>query len=348
MNIYVLDRDLERQQTPIEVYTSFLWCPSYDGLGTFELTCNTKYFSLLQTDMYIQNSDDDEHFGVIEYVDRVENLDNTVSLSVRGRMGESLLGRRVAQGANDYTGVEPSYVIGDMVDKNCISATDTTRNIPLLEVGSLATSDFGTVTYSSKSPNLLDEIVSLCKSSGLGFNLALDDVNKKLTLKVVKGLNRTADQEVNTQVILSRDRGNILSSQYTKDTTNDKNFAFIEDSEGAETTYSKSATTGLDKKEVFLSLQTGVLQEAKTQLSKLAVSELLDNVMNLRSNLVYGVDFSLGDVVTCMDSSLGFSTNLRVTGVTEAWGSQGYSISLTLGDEAPSLVDIITSVILQQ
>ena len=57
----------------------------------------------------------------------------------------------------------------------------------------------------------------------------------------------------------------------------------------------------------------------------------------------YGVDYTLGDVITIEDTRLGVSVNTRVTASEETFGSQ-YSLRLSFGEEPATLNDTLNSI----
>jgi hypothetical protein len=217
----------------------------------------------------------------------------------------------------------------------------------------------GAISYSSISCNLLDETIKLCKSSGLGFNLKLDDVNKKLVLNVYNGADRSVNQLVNTPIVISKDRDNALTTEYTKDTTAFKTFVYITGMNDVTTTITLGSEMGLDRREVFLDLSSVsntdasgtaltteqyilmLQQSAWEQLKKMVISEMVFCTLNQLCDLVYGTDFKLGDIVTCKDSLVGFEIDLRLNGVTRAYSQEGNSISVDLGDTVPEIYDTI-------
>lgn len=356
MNIYILDKSLDRLGE-VDVYASFLWSPAFNDVGSFELDCPISYFDLLKDDRFVQNTDDPSHMGVIEYITKAQDEEGSETLKVKGRMAESLLARRVALGVSTFTDQQPFNIISQLVTDNAISPTDNSRKITGLEMGSSVSS--GVISYTCNQGNLLGEITNICKASGLGFRLRVDDDLLKQVLELYTGTDRTDTQSEVEPVILSRDRDNVLTIEYTKDITNYVTYVYIRGEGELQTYVTRGSETSLDRREVFLDLSSTprtvndvtlsevdyikvLQQEAVNQLAKMVKSELLYNSINIFSTLKYNEDFFLGDLITCVDNTLGFSVDLRITGVTESWGNDGYSIALTLGEETPDLKEIMS------
>lgn len=84
-----------------------------------------------------------------------------------------------------------------------------------------------------------------------------------------------------------------------------------------------------------------LLKKAKEYLKTFVVSESVVIEPYKLSNMVYGINYQLGDLVTARNKIYGFSVDLRLTGVTEVWDSKGYSIDISLGDNVPTLTNRI-------
>ena len=73
--------------------------------------------------------------------------------------------------------------------------------------------------------------------------------------------------------------------------------------------------------------------------------ESFDAVANTNSNLVYKVDFDLGDIVTVKSSLLGISKRLRITEIVESYDADGLHVDLVFGDPLPTLNEKLKGVI---
>lgn len=199
MEIYVLDQDLDRIGT-VDIYEAFLWGPTYNAVGSWELRCPMDYFSLLQTDRIIQCTEDDDHNGIIELVEKVTDDEGVESLLVKGRMLEVLLERRIAAGNNLYEDQQPAAILADLANKNIINPVDPARKIANFEVSGLPEADAGVVSYAANNPTMMAATQSLMQEAQLGFSLAADDENKKYVLKLYKGENLTEEDNTVTEI----------------------------------------------------------------------------------------------------------------------------------------------------
>ncbi|WP_206460488.1 Gp37-like protein [Anaerovorax sp. IOR16] len=160
MEIYILDANLNRVGM-VDVYESFSWTTSYNDIGSFELHCGMQYFNLLQTDMLLQNSKDNKHNGVIEYVAKETNEDGIETLVVKGRMAEILLERRVALGDYVFESAQPAQIACNLIERNAIEPNE--RKITFLEIGNVVNADGGTVNYGCSNEQVLTAIKDICQ-----------------------------------------------------------------------------------------------------------------------------------------------------------------------------------------
>lgn len=200
--IYILNETFERFDKPIDIFSSLQWMPAYNDVGSWEIQIPIRFFNLVTTGTFIENTADKDHFGVIEYIEKITNDDGSEDLTVRGRMAESILGRRIL-GNIAIQQTFPENVIADLVDKNMITTTQN-RIVPEFQLGTIAESNVGNIDYASIGQNLLDEVTGIAKSSQLGFKVYLEDdenADTHAVFSVYKGVNRT--EEDNTQVIIT-------------------------------------------------------------------------------------------------------------------------------------------------
>lgn len=553
MEIYILDAGLNRRGV-VDIYESFYWNPKYNDVGSFELKCHRSYFELLQSDMIVQNTDDDYHNGIIEHIEKVTDDEGVESLLIRGNMLEAYLGKRIALGAYTYESWQPAEIVADLITKNAIEPVD--RKINMLEIGILAESGTGTVSYAGENETLLTVTQKLCLDAQLGFRLYADDENKKIKFDIYKGENRTEKDNTTTEIVinaaaeilnggfdaldgfvqvnggtnyagkavlsatggifrktkiqdryaeywettglfrrwvyffrkaghlykevtlnkdhiyymsvrcknptdtiisygiedkeggytfnaeksdtfetysclyvpevsgtykyivafgelpdiegitvetdyctlidltatfgaglepeleycksniyyesgwkykteiirfvenknnplvLSRDRDTLTEVDYIKNITEECNVLYVK-GDGLNTIISSSA--GGMRKESFLDLSSEIARErdeiiipeasyikmlettGKSVMRKLVVNEIVDGKIYQLSNIKFGRDFFLGDMVICCDNSIGFETNLRITAATEVYDLSGYQVTVTLGDDIPDI-----------
>ena len=350
MEIYIIDNATLDRLGTVDEYKSFIWTAPYNDIGTFELECRIDLFPLLQTERFVQCTEDEKHIGIIEDVLKVTSEDGSESLKVKGRFAEVVLERRVAVGEYAYGSTPPSEIAADMITKNAID----NRPIENLEIGTLAEAD--AIDYAGSNEQLLSEVQAICQASYIGFNVKADTDNKKLIFETYSGIDRTED----APLVFSRDRDTLISLEYEKNITNECNYIFIK-GDGDVTTHiiaGDEEKTGLALKERFLDLSSisrtvddteieletykAMLQtSAMATMRQLVVNEMIDGEMYKLSNKKFGTDFFLGDIAIFVDEKMGLSVPLRISSVQQTWGAEGHTVVVSLGDDVPAIYETI-------
>lgn len=160
-----------------------------------------------------------------------------------------------------------------------------------------------------------------------------------------------------TPLVFSRDRDTLISVEYEKTIVNECTHLFIMGQDGIETDIKSAERSGIKLKEKHISLSIPrrvdnieipipsyieMLKNAgKAALRQLVVNEMVDGTLYKLSNVQYGKQFSLGDIAEFTDAKLKKKSSLRISAATQIWDSTGYSITVTLGDDIPNIVETI-------
>jgi hypothetical protein len=364
MDVKILNSDLELIKV-LDAFDSLVWNTRYNSIGDFQLVCTNKYFKLLQEGNIIQNTEDDEFLGKIEKIKvSTDERAKKKTLTVSGRMIEKMLDQRVIMKGVYSQSIEPAEFVSLLLDRNAINPEEPERKIIGLSMGTKPASDYGPIAYENVYSNLLDTTERVLQSSELGFKMATNLEIKSYIFNIYKGKNLTQGQSDNPPVILSKDFDNILTSEYEKDIKNYKNVIYIKGEGEFKTSISTGNYSSLERREMFVdltstsrTLEDGTVlsdvdysellqQSAIDYLKKAIKEELLYNSLNLNSNYKYKEDFDLGDVITCADSDLDFSIDLRIVEVNQVWDKKsGYSIYLNLGETKASLKNYVENII---
>ena len=70
--------------------------------------------------------------------------------------------------------------------------------------------------------------------------------------------------------------------------------------------------------------------------------------LNIRSNLTYGSDFKVGDIVTCLNKDWDLNMNSLIVAVSEEYSVNGLNIVITFGYPLPSIIKKINSVYMRR
>lgn len=359
MELYIFNRNLEFQGI-IDNFTSLRWVRRYYKSGEFELQCTLtpESLQLLQKENIIYKKGDVEA-GYIEYRNLKLDLEGKEILVIKGKFLAWYLNRRIIWGTEIINDTAEN-AMRILVDHNCINATDSNRIINNLMLGNL--NNFtGNVNYQVSYKNLADEIENLSNVSDLGHRVNFDITNRKLIFDVYKGIDRSINQSVNPRCVFSKEFENILEQEFTDSLNNYRNLCLVGGI--GEGTARKMAivgnATGLDRFEIFNDQKslsnvdknndpisdtdyTNLLNEKGNEtLAETKEIKTFDSKVNLNSNLVYKVDFDLGDIVTCVSKKWGLILDTRITEVEEIYETSGKQINVVFGNNIPTIIDKI-------
>ena len=208
------------------------------------------------------------------------------------------------------------------------------------------------VTYKG----LLEYSDTVLQEYECGARMWLDRKLLKFRYKVYKGVDRSRDSTTNEPIVFSTEFDNLISSNYTIETAAFKTTALIGgegEGEARKCAFVNAWQTGLDRREAFvdassisstykegeeektytLDVYRKMLEaQGRQSLAELQKVETFDGEIDLsNSNLVYGIDYALGDMITVEDKDLGKYINARILSVTEVQDDDGYKIEIEYG-----------------
>lgn len=359
MELFIFDKNLNFKGI-LDTFTSLQWIKKYYKYGEFELHCKLtpENINLLQRENIVWKKDDDEA-GFIDYRQLIQDENGDENLIVKGPFLTKYLERRIIWGQQTLqTTAESAMRV--LIDKQCITPEDNNRIIPGLILGEIKNYS-KTVDYQISYANLLGEIENISNISDLGYKIIFDIQNKKLIFDVYNGLDRTIDQSINSHAIFSKEFENVLEQEFVDSLNNYKSLALVGGiGEGIERKLvSVGNTSGLDRFEMFVDAKdlsnidennnpisdtdyNLLLKErGNTKLAECTDIKTFDSKINVNSNLIYKVDFDLGDIVTCTSKKWGITINTRITEVTEVYEESGPQINIIFGNNIPTLLDKI-------
>ena len=353
---------------------SIIWVSEYYGAGTFEIytPLTDQARELLQIGNFVTRSGE-KNAAIIEAVDYTDNVQEGIMIIARGRMLKSILDRRLAYQLTGNT-ITPVKMSGDLaaavqgVVRTQAGADAPTARKLGVTIGStgginktITTADEGEEESSRQSSykNLLEFTDTVLQEYECGALMRIDADTKEIIYDLFEGADRSVGNTAgNLPVIFSQDFENLLSVNYTIDTTAKKTWALIGgEGQGLDrffTTYDQDSTAGLERREVFVDASsiprkyddegterqytaaeyTALLVgQAQTDLKELIITKTFEAEINLtQSSYKYGVDFWLGDIVTVQDNALGLFANVRIISATEAQDENGYILSVAYGN----------------
>ena len=342
MDIWVLDKTLEANDI-IDTFNSLIWTDRYDEYGDFEIytSVTDQALSLLQMDYYLQ-SRSSEHVMIIEEVLIDTDSENGNSVTITGRSLESLLSRRIVWAQTLLDG-SVQDCIKRLLDENVISPKDANRKIPnfVFEASTDKAVTEPKITAQFTGDNLYDVIAEICRLTGIGFKVTLND-KKQFVFKLYAGADRTYAQTENPYVIFSPKFENIANSNYLESKKEYKNVALVAgEGEGAERkTTSVGEGNGLERRELFVDARdistttednvTLSDEEYKKQLAKRGNEKLaecssaqsFEGQVEMTKMFEYGKDFFIGDIVQ-ITNEYGMESRARISEIVTAIDTQG-------------------------
>lgn len=352
----------------IDAAASVIWHSIYFGVGDFEIytEATPKAVEMLKKGNYITRTDDIET-GIIEKLDIVNDEQHGVMIVAAGRFVKSILDRRIIynlSGTSNTATILRGNVevnIRNLITSNAIACPfDSSRNISRLELGALAgisavivDENGNTAQKQVSCDNLLPYTDGVLKEYGLASLLVLNAEAKKLQYVVYSGVDRSIDNASgNMPIVFSQEFDNLTSSNYSLDTTPEKNTALIGgEGEGAARFYSllSSGKADLQRREIFIDASsinktykdesdeektytdaeynTLLKAKGKQDLATLIETESFAGVIDIvNGNYIYNRDFYLGDIVTVEDKILNKYANVRICEITEIQDENGYNV----------------------
>lgn len=257
-----------------------------------------------------------------------------------------------------------------LIEKNAVNATEMNRNIPEIhwtaaDITGLPETiviDAAADTEESAEKQVTYKDLqaytdSVLEEYGLGAKMWLDRNLLKFRYKVFKGVDRSRDNTAGNQpLIFSQDFDNLNSSNYALDKSAYKTTALIGgEGEGTERkcAFSFAWIAGLDRRETFVdasSLSSTYKEgeeeksytvevyrkmleaQGRQSIAALQKVETFDGELDLtNSELTFGEDYAVGDIITIEDKEIGKYINARILSATEVQDDDGYKIDIEYG-----------------
>ena len=220
MDLYIYNPAIELQGV-IDGYSSLRWRRRYFEPGEFELHCkaSAENLALLREGNIIHRLDRQEA-AIIEGV-TVEGTDNGDEITATGRMGSSMLDRRIITPTINFSGTVEA-AMRKIVSDNAITA----RPLPHLVLGD-AVGLTPTATFQATYKTVLSVCEALAKAAPLGFRVRLDVPGKQWIFEVYDGVDRSVTQHDRPYVLFSDEFRNITGPEYTRNSTGYCNYAIV-------------------------------------------------------------------------------------------------------------------------
>lgn len=247
MDLYIYDQDINRLGI-IDGYSSLRWRRRYFEPGEVELHCpaSASNLALLQEGNIIHRLDRQEA-AIIEGVD-IKGTDQGDEITVTGRMGSSMLDRRIVMPTVNFDGTVEA-AMRKLVSDNAI----TVRPLPHLVLGSVGELT-PTVSFQATWKTVLMVIEALGRAAPIGFRVRLDVPGQQWIFEVYDGVDRSVGQTVLPQVVFCGDNENIANAEYARNSIGYANYAIVGgQGEGSDRVIvTVDQTNGEDRRELWV------------------------------------------------------------------------------------------------
>lgn len=306
----------------------------------------------------------------IRYRHITKDAEGAEQIEVQGHFLKKWLSKRVVLNKIVMTGTEQEK-INRIVTENHGAGAAPKRQFQ--QFTTLAQKDLGGSSTDYANEDFIDagkEIYNRALAGKLGYDILVNENTKQYGFLLYKGKDLTSgNAEGNTPSIFSRDFDNVNEQEYTESNEGKKNVMYVTGAADAAGTVPlveiDQGGKGLDRDEVYVDMSNVsrkyteneveiTIPEAEyLKLLTVAGTDSLEDygetvsftaIINISSNLVYGVDFNLGDRVTCIEKNWGIRIDVRITAVCLAYQNGTKEIEATLGESLPTLIQQIRKV----
>lgn len=350
MDLYIYNQDIELQGV-LDGYSSLRWRRRFFESGEFELHCKASAanIALLREGNIIHRLDRQEA-GIIEGITIATANAGGEEITVTGRMGSSMLERRIIMPTINFTGAVES-AMRKAVSDNAVAA----RPLPHLALGEFIELT-PTCTFQSRGKSVLALCTSLGTASGLGFRVRLDIPGRLWLFEVYQGADRSVTQSAGPYVLFSDEFGNISEPKYTLNTTNYANYAYVagEGDGSARTIIEVDQTGGEPRRELWVDARdlqrdaensetepsyiARLQQRGLEKLAEAARAESFEAAAVSTDNFEYLIDWDLGDIVSF--EKWGLRLDRRITEVEEVDENGVFTVTPVCGTPLPETLDL--------
>lgn len=356
-DVYILDKNFQIMGI-IDDFASLLWNEKYYDTGSFELHCPQAQGDLLKSNTYIIRNDDQET-GIIQEFEYVSD-DTGKKVIAKGPFLKAILADRVIDSTQKFTNLAASEVIKSLVNRFCINPIDQKRKIPKLTIKQ--SEPLGAmITTQITGDGLLEAIERISLEQQLSANVTYDFINDQLLFNVWQGLDRTQSQSNNTWATFSEKFENIATTSYSRN-KDYKNYAYVAGAGEGEARVIEivdQIKVGEPRRELYVDARDlqdtdkdGVSipeatyrqtlhQRGLEKLAQYQPKETVETTIDPTSNLVYKVDYDLGDKVTYVDDIMGIVTEQRITEIYESIESESQKVEVIFGKEQLNIMQKI-------
>ncbi len=324
MELYFLDKGLNRITQPIDTVISLIWRMRFFECGSFRAVfpLDVRLTAAAQKAEYLCAVRD----GTIR-CGRIETCEITADgIRLEGRLPECLLADHVIEGRFLRAGMVSAAVLR-VVSENC-------RELPLaMGADSDVIERMG--SFSADWDNLASWVYRVLRPYGASFRVELDPEMGVFLFRVVNPVRENG-------MVFSSSFGNIFDLAYCRKSSSLKNKVYIEGKDGK--TIWMDVSNGMAKKELYrkaddLSWDMFETEAEYTEALMTRAKEVLaeytsDTVVRYQASademLRFERDYHLGDFCYAADENMGIYAKVRIVGADEVWENGGRTLKLSL------------------
>lgn len=323
----------------VDYFISLRWRRKYFEAGEFEivLPVNEYTLNLVNKDVIVMRNNYTEA-GIIETIEFSDDGTNE-EMTISGRFLSSILERRIIKNTINFSG---NSIEGMNTIVNAMTPfTSQWETVP-------AQMDSRSIEFQATYKNVYDYMCRLSEYSNIGFRVVPNVDSKVYMFEAWKGLDRTSEQNQNTQYTFSDDNFNIEQGSLIISSKTNANYILVagegenDDRVRVEVTEGK---TGFDLYELFsdqksLSSKDLTPSAYKNQLRDVGNSLICDGVSTFEVTATsiedYKKKWNLGDIVNIKKEKWGQFTTQRIIEVEEVIEDGKKSIYPTFGSPLAS------------
>lgn len=296
--IIFLDINYMPCSAPIDDYSSLIWSLKYYEDGTFSAVVSKKYLSNALSAEYVYNTDADDTMRI----DYIKYSSSAKVLTVSGRALTSLLDDRIIVNVSTSAS-NTENIVRSLITTNALTSTRTINKLSMAAAHNYAY--ISEADSAAQGKKLSEKIREMLKPHELSYQIKYNYIDDTLIFDIVQGIDRTQEQTTNAFAIFSTSFENLGNIEYVK---NKRDYANVV-MRGTNTALDQS--NGGTRKEIFVS---GDVSTSETLADKNIIESVTGEVYDA-VNLVYGVNYNLGDKCDIYDADSGVSMAARITQV---------------------------------
>ena len=323
---------------------------------------NSHNVELLQKNRIIIKDNDFSDPVLIEHRQLEESDDGDELLVVSGKsLATVILDSRITIDRQIEKGTVDK-VLENLLLQQTNNSPDKKRHFPNLVIDTSTKDGFSNIEHNSLYKSLYEDFEEICMTEQCGYKIIFDPHVKQFIFKVYKG------NDLSSSVLFSIDFDNLKNQTYTDSINNYYNVAVVagqgEDADRDKIVVNDEDYSGFERREIFIDARDieqdkkkGTDEEGNEidipikngenaiklltnrgyeKLAEVAPIHSFDAQL-IENNYKYKIDFDLGDLVTVRNKNWNVEFTQRITKIVESCDEYGRNITVSFGNELPTI-----------